>query len=110
MAHIYPLSVLLGSLTGLMIRHQAEIAEYLVEENEGSLLPRPGVCPSDLPARCSWLPSLDYFGCDSENDIATVAEGLVIAGSVSDAVLGLTYLGWTLEFMLRPFGLWTSRT
>jgi hypothetical protein len=33
MAHIHPLTVLLASLSGLMNQHQAEVLEYLVEEN-----------------------------------------------------------------------------
>ncbi len=33
MAHIYPLQILIDSLAGLISRQQAQVLEYLIEEN-----------------------------------------------------------------------------
>ena len=33
MAHIYPLHILVATLAGWMNRRQAEVLEYLIEEN-----------------------------------------------------------------------------
>jgi len=49
MAQIYPLHILIASLAGLVNRRQAEVLEYLIEENRREFLGRTAL---PFPARC----------------------------------------------------------